>query len=98
MKIGLDFSSESSARQRIHTKNQALFSSKGISKKLKCRLLQFLLGDLRVKILAKLIFGKVFLQCGLSVFYLAFIYLFVLQTNIPENKEHSPKWYMFPYK
>ena len=29
-------------------KNQALFSSKGKSKKLKCRLLQFLFGTLRV--------------------------------------------------
>ena len=28
-KIRLDVSSESSARQRIHKKNQALFSSKG---------------------------------------------------------------------
>ena len=30
-------------------KNQALFSSKGKSKKLKCGLLQFLFGPLRVK-------------------------------------------------
>ena len=30
-------------------KNQALFSSKEKSKKLKCRLLQFLFGTLRVK-------------------------------------------------
>ena len=30
-------------------KNQALFSSKDKSKKLKCRLLQILLGPLRVK-------------------------------------------------
>ena len=30
-------------------KNQALFSSKDKSKKLKCRLLQFLFGTLRVK-------------------------------------------------
>ena len=37
------------ARQRIHMKNQALFSSKDKSIKLKCRLLQFLLGGLRVK-------------------------------------------------
>ena len=34
-KIRLDVSSESSARQRIHMKNQALFSSKDKSKKLK---------------------------------------------------------------
>ena len=31
----LDVSCESSARQRIHTKNQALFSSKDKSKKIK---------------------------------------------------------------
>ena len=48
-KIRLDVSSESSARQRIHMKNQALFSLKDKSKKkLKCRLLQFLFGALRV--------------------------------------------------
>ena len=46
-KIRLDVSSESSARQRIHMKNQALFSSKDKSKKLKC--VQFLFGALRVK-------------------------------------------------
>ena len=43
-KIRLDVSSESSARPRIHMKNQAFFSSKDNSKKLKCRLLQFLFG------------------------------------------------------
>ena len=48
-KIRLDISSESSARQRIHMKNQALFSSKDKSKKLKCHLMQFLFGALRVK-------------------------------------------------
>ena len=32
-------------------KNQALFSSKDTSKKIKCRLLQFLFGALRVKTL-----------------------------------------------
>ena len=48
-KIRLDVSSESSARQRIHMKNQALFSLKDKSKKLKCRLLQFLFGALRIK-------------------------------------------------
>ena len=46
--IRLDVSSESSARQRIHMKNQALFSLKNKSKRLKCRLLQFLFGTLRV--------------------------------------------------
>ena len=34
-KIRLDVSSESSARQRIHMNNQALFSSQGRSKKIK---------------------------------------------------------------
>ena len=48
-KIRHNVSSESSARQRIHMKNQALFSSKDKSKKLKCCLLQFLFGALRVK-------------------------------------------------
>ena len=48
-KIRLDVSSESSVGQRIHMKNQALFSSKDKSEKLKCRLLQFLFGALRVK-------------------------------------------------
>ena len=43
-KIILDVSNESSAGQRIHMKNQALFSSKDRSKKLKCCLLQFLFG------------------------------------------------------
>ena len=38
------------ARQKIHMKNQALFSLKDKSKKLKCRLLQFLFGVLRVKL------------------------------------------------
>ena len=37
------------ARQRIHKKNQAVFSSKDKSKKLKCHLLPFLFGTLRVK-------------------------------------------------
>ena len=47
-KIRLDVSSESSARQRIHLKHQALFSLKDKTNKLKCRLLQFLFGALRV--------------------------------------------------
>ena len=38
-------------RQKIHMKkNRALFSSKDKSEKLKCRLLQFLFGALRVNI------------------------------------------------
>ena len=50
-KVRLDVSSESSARQRIYMKNQALFSSQDKYKKLKklkCRLLQFLFGTLKV--------------------------------------------------
>ena len=47
-KIRLDVSSESSARQRIHMKNQCLFSLKDKREKLKCCLLQFLFGALRV--------------------------------------------------
>ena len=43
-KIRFDVSGESSARQRIHMKNQALISSKDKSKKLRCRLLHFLFG------------------------------------------------------
>ena len=50
-KIRLVVSSESSARQRTHMKNNALFSSKDKSKKLKCCLMQFLFGALRVKAL-----------------------------------------------
>ena len=49
-KIRLDISSESSARQRIHMKNQVLFSLKDKIKRLKCCLLQFLSGALRVKL------------------------------------------------
>ena len=52
-KIRLDVSSASSAKQRIHMKNQALFSSKDKSKRLKCRLLQFLFSALRVEWLEK---------------------------------------------
>ena len=40
------------AEQRIDMKNQALFSSKDKSKKLKRRLLQFFIGPLRVKFFA----------------------------------------------
>ena len=49
-KIRLDITSESSARQRIHIKDQALFPSKDKSKRLKCSLLQFLFGSLRAKL------------------------------------------------
>ena len=46
-KTRLNISSESSAGQRIHLKHQALFSLEDKSEKLKCRLLQFLVGTLR---------------------------------------------------
>ena len=36
-----------------HEKNHALFSSKDISKKLKCCLLQFMFGALRVKVYSR---------------------------------------------
>ena len=36
--------------QRIHMKNHAFFSLKDKSKKLKCRLLHFLFGTLKVKV------------------------------------------------
>ena len=49
-KIRLEISCESSARQRIHMKPQALFPTKDKSKKTKCCLLQFLFGTLRVKL------------------------------------------------
>ena len=52
-RLRLGVSSESSARQRIHLKHQALFSSKDKSKILKCRLLQFLFGALRVNNVGK---------------------------------------------
>ena len=42
------FQVKSSARQRIHMKNLALFSLEDKSKELKCRLLQFLFGALRI--------------------------------------------------
>ena len=46
-KIRLDVSCESSTRQRIHMKHQALFSLKDKSEKLKCHLLQFLSSALK---------------------------------------------------
>ena len=59
-KIRLDVSSESSARQRIHMKNQALVSSKDKSKKLKYRLLQFLFGALRVNSKLQLLYDWIY--------------------------------------
>ena len=52
-KIRLDVSGESSARQRIHMKNQALFSSK--DKKIKLLSAAIFVGSLRVKKFYKLL-------------------------------------------
>ena len=51
--IKIDFSCESSAKQRIHMKSQAQFSLKDKIKQLKCRLLQLLYGPLRVRLCNK---------------------------------------------
>ena len=67
-KIRLDVSSESSAWQRIHMKNQALFSLKDRSKRLKCHLLQVLLGALRVSVVY-IDMSRIF------IFYLVLIHL-----------------------
>ena len=74
-KIKLDVSSESSARQRIHMKNQALFSSKYKSKELKYRLLQVLLGVLRVNV-----FGTIqrTFSAGSKV-YLSYFLMFLIK-------------------
>ena len=48
--IRLNISCESSARQRIHMKHQVLFPWIDKSKKIKCCLLQFFFGALRVKV------------------------------------------------
>ena len=50
--VRLDISCESSARQRIHMKHQPYFLRKIEVKKIKFRLLQFLVGALRVKVAA----------------------------------------------
>ena len=63
-KIRLEISCESTARQRIHMKNQALFSSKDKGKNLKCRLLQFLFGAFRVDISSWLMISQF-----LTIFY-----------------------------
>ena len=46
-KIRLDISGESSARQRIHMKHQAFFSSKDKSKRNYCRLLQIFIWNFK---------------------------------------------------
>ena len=59
--LRLDVSSESSA---IHMQNQALFSLKDNSKNLKLRLLQFLFGALRVK----MILSELLYKCIVYIF------------------------------
>ena len=62
-------------------KNQALFSSKYKSTKLKCHLLQFLFGALRVKFL--------FVMAQLKVYLLVFIVILHVQVS---NKAQEKKW------
>ena len=50
-KLDIMFQVNPLLRQRIHLKHQALLSSKDKSKKLKCRLLQFLFGALRANMI-----------------------------------------------
>ena len=69
------------ARQRIHMKNHALFSSKDISKILKCSLLQFLFGALRVN------------RIGIArlVLFTTFIYPYQPNASYPEKKQKKKK-------
>ena len=52
-----------SSKQRIHMKNQALFSSKDKNKNLECCLLQFLCGALRVQFSPTVDFHVLFNTC-----------------------------------
>ena len=81
-KIRLDISSESSARQRIHMKNQALFSSKEKSKKIKMPSAEFLFGTFKVNIL----------KCqpqGLVAKFLLFIIFHILYDYTIHNKKND---------
>ena len=60
------FFRENKTRQRIHMKNQALFSLKDKSKKLKCRLLQISFGALRVTNIS-LLHKKIFPTFSLNI-------------------------------
>ena len=79
-------------------KNQALFSLKDKSKKLKCRLLQFLFGALRVKICIIIprevciglgsfeLLASLCIRCeGSLFFYLVPVYLFPKYVYVPCN-------------
>ena len=73
-----------SPMQRIHMKNQAFFSSKHKSKKLKCRLLQFLFGTLRVKPLFLNILGNL---VKIKVFFIRIKVLIVFFSQIKVLKD-----------
>ena len=66
-------------------KNQALFSSKDKSKKLKCRLLQFLFGTLRVKILVLFLW-----HWWLELLSCLLVSLFFM--TMPRNVQASETW------
>ena len=64
-------------------KNQALFSLKDKSKKLKCRLLQFLFGALRVKIMVTLLeTDQIRTKAKFPLFYLENNFLTVLLIRV----------------
>ena len=85
-KIRLYVSNESAAGQRIHMKSQVLFSSKDKSKILKCRLLQFSFGALRVNNLFIFILSRAKLH-GVAVKrhpkYFSRVQIIVCKTLIP---------------
>ena len=69
-------------------KHQALFSSKGKSKKIKCRLLQFLFGALMVNTLKAIHFVSVFYMTIKLVFsFILFPYSFSLY-DVVEQKSN----------
>ena len=71
--------------QRIHIKNQALFSSKDKSKKLKCCLLQFLFGALRVKQVSVRATEKLNL-CGMNIVGFKCFFFFLWGNNNNRKK------------
>ena len=88
-KIRLDISCESSARQRIHMKHQALFPSKAKSRKIKCRLLQFLFGAIRVNCL--FITSEMHIRFRCAVTFNLGPYLFDMMAFAPKFLQGSPK-------
>ena len=79
-KIRLDISCESSARQRIYMKHQALFPRKDKSKKIKCRLLQLLFGTLRLKYPAINVHGSC--KPGMSMTLCVYIRVHILMFGV----------------